>query len=136
MTSPNGAAHSPSKASTLPSNNASTSESIAFASASRRLPRGISSTPERNSAAVMAVMNTFCLIFTYSRGGWMALAVMAIAIVLLLGYWFYLFKRQWVLPTVLGGMAAFVLVSVILIPPVRARVLTVPKGHPSTSLIC
>jgi putative inorganic carbon (hco3(-)) transporter len=84
-------------------------------------------------AAVMTVMNTLCLIFTYSRGGWMALVVMAISIALLLGYWFYLFKRQWVLPTLLGGMAAFVLVSVVLIPPVRARVFSMFVGRGDSS---
>jgi putative inorganic carbon (hco3(-)) transporter len=84
-------------------------------------------------AAVMAVMNTLCLIFTYSRGGWMALVVMAVCIALLLGYWFYLFREKWVLPTLLGGMAACLLVSVIVLPPVRSRVLSMFVGRGDSS---
>ncbi len=84
-------------------------------------------------AAVMAVMNTLCLIFTFSRGGWMALVVMVVCLALLLGYWFYLFKRQWVLPAALGGMAAFILLSVILVPQVRARVLSIFVGRGDSS---
>jgi putative inorganic carbon (hco3(-)) transporter len=84
-------------------------------------------------AAVMAVVNTACLVFTYSRGGWMALVVMAVSMGLLLAYWFNLFKRKWVLPALLGGMAGFVLLSVLVVPPVRARVLTMFIGRGDSS---
>ena len=76
-------------------------------------------------AAVMAVINTLCLIFTFSRAGWIALVVMLIAIALLLGYWMHLYKRAWVLPAILGGMVGFIALSVIFVPPVRSRVLSI-----------
>jgi putative inorganic carbon (hco3(-)) transporter len=84
-------------------------------------------------AAVMAVVNTLCLVFTFSRAGWMALVVMMISSALLLGYWFYLFRRKWVLPALLGGMAAFLVLSVIVLPPVRARVLSLFIGRGDSS---
>jgi putative inorganic carbon (HCO3(-)) transporter len=83
----------------------------------RRLPKFL--------AAVMAVVNTLCLIFTFSRAGWIALVVMALSIALLLGYWWHLYRQKWVLPAVLGGLVGFLAISVILVPAVRARVLSI-----------
>ncbi|MBE9028590.1 putative bicarbonate transporter, IctB family [filamentous cyanobacterium LEGE 11480] len=76
-------------------------------------------------AAVMAVINTACLIFTFSRAGWIALVVMLVSIALLIGYWLHLYKRAWVLPAIVGGMVGFIALSVIFVPPVRSRVLSI-----------
>jgi putative inorganic carbon (hco3(-)) transporter len=91
----------------------------------RRLPKLL--------AAIMAVTNTLCLIFTFSRGGWIALVVMFVAIALLLGYWHHLYRRAWVLPAAIGGMIGFIALSAIFVPAVRSRVLTIFSGRNDSS---
>jgi putative inorganic carbon (hco3(-)) transporter len=84
-------------------------------------------------AAIMAVVNTLCLVFTFSRGGWIALVVMLVAIALLLGYWLHLYRRAWVLPAVIGGMVGFIALSAIFVPAVRSRVLSIFSGRDDSS---
>jgi putative inorganic carbon (hco3(-)) transporter len=84
-------------------------------------------------ASLMALANTACLVFTFSRGGWIALVVIAIMSALLLGYWFNLYKRKWVLPAALGGMVGFILLSMVLVPAVRMRVLSIFIGRGDSS---
>jgi putative inorganic carbon (hco3(-)) transporter len=84
-------------------------------------------------ASLMALANTACLVFTFSRGGWIALVVIAVMSALLLGYWFNLYKRKWVLPAALGGMVGFILLSMVLVPAVRMRVLSIFIGRGDSS---
>ncbi len=84
-------------------------------------------------ASLMALANTACLVFTFSRGGWIALVVIAIMSALLLGYWFNLYKRKWVLPAAIGGMVGFILLSMVLVPAVRMRVLSIFIGRGDSS---
>lgn len=84
-------------------------------------------------AGIMAVANTACLVFTFSRGGWIALAVIAVMSALLLGYWLNLYRRKWVLPTAIGGMVGFLLLSMVLVPAVRMRVLSIFTGRGDSS---
>jgi putative inorganic carbon (HCO3(-)) transporter len=76
-------------------------------------------------AAVMAVTNTLCLVFTFSRAGWIALVVMFLAMSLLLGYWWHLYRKAWVLPAVIAGLVGFIALSAILVPAIRARVMSI-----------
>lgn len=76
-------------------------------------------------AAVMAVLNTACLVFTFSRAGWIALVVMLLSAALLLGYWWHLYRQKWVLPAVIGGLVGAIGLAVILVPAVRLRVLSI-----------
>jgi putative inorganic carbon (hco3(-)) transporter len=84
-------------------------------------------------AAMMLLLNGLNVIFTYSRGGWIALVIGFITLGLLLGYWFHLYRKAWVLPALVGGLGGFVLLSVIVIPPVRSRVLSMFVGRGDSS---
>jgi putative inorganic carbon (hco3(-)) transporter len=59
--------------------------------------------------------------------------VVAVTGMLLLGYWFNLYRRKWLLPTFLGGMAGFILLAMVLIPAVRLRVLSIFIGRGDSS---
>jgi putative inorganic carbon (hco3(-)) transporter len=84
-------------------------------------------------AAIMAVANTLCLIFTFSRAGWIALVVMGVTIALVLGYWWNLYRRAWVLPAVLGGMVGVIALGIIFVPAVRSRALSIFSGRGDSS---
>ncbi|HEY9301090.1 MAG TPA: IctB family putative bicarbonate transporter [Phormidium sp.] len=88
-------------------------------------------------AVVMFVVNSLCLILTFSRGGWIGLVVMFFAFLVLLLYWFsvYLppFWRTWSLPMLLGGLAGFVVLAVLFVEPVRDRVLSIFVGREDSS---
>ncbi len=84
-------------------------------------------------AGLMLLINSACMVFTGSRGGWIALVVVAVTGMLLLGYWFNLYRRKWLLPAALGGMAGFILLSMVLIPAVRMRVLSIFIGRGDSS---
>ena len=84
-------------------------------------------------ALVMTVANILCLVFTFSRGGWIALVLTLIVACLLLGYWWGLYRKAWVLPAILGGMVGFVVLSAILVPPVRSRVISMFAGRGDSS---
>lgn len=84
-------------------------------------------------AGVMAIVNTLALIFTFSRGGWIGLLLSLLVLALMLGYWLNLYRKKWVLPAVLGGLAGFILISVILVPPVRNRVISMFAGRGDSS---
>ena len=84
-------------------------------------------------AGVMFVCNLASVIFTFSRGGWIGLVLMFGTIALLLGYWMNLYRRKWVLPAIVGGLGGLILVSVVLVPPVRNRVLSMFVGRGDSS---
>ncbi|MGB7250069.1 MAG: IctB family putative bicarbonate transporter [Phormidesmis sp.] len=77
-------------------------------------------------AVVMTLTSSACLVLTLSRGGWLGFLAMAFVMIVLLIFWwnpsFSPFWRRWALPLLLGGSAAFVVASVLLVPPVRDRV--------------
>jgi putative inorganic carbon (HCO3(-)) transporter len=80
-------------------------------------------------AIVMFLANTICLVLTFSRGGWMALIIALALAGLLLLYWllpqFPKFWQRWAFPILLGGGTAFLAIAIILVEPVRERVLSV-----------
>jgi putative inorganic carbon (HCO3(-)) transporter len=80
-------------------------------------------------AAAMFAANSICVVLTFSRGGLMAL-VMALAIAsLLLLYWMLpklpKFWQTWAFPLLLGGGAALLAIAILLITPLRERVLSI-----------
>ncbi|TAE55227.1 MAG: putative bicarbonate transporter, IctB family [Nostocales cyanobacterium] len=80
-------------------------------------------------AVTMFVVNTACLVLTYSRGGWIGLVVVVLAAALLLVYWFSVefnpFWRTWSLVIILGGLVAVLAVAIVFVEPVRLRVVSI-----------
>ena len=73
----------------------------------------------------MLGINSACLYFTGSRGGWIGLIAMIAALLLLCYVWWrnYLprFWRKWLLPIVFGGLAILFAIALLLIEPLRLR---------------
>lgn len=80
-------------------------------------------------ALTMLIVNTACLILTFSRGGWIGLVVAVLVVMALLVYWKSVemppFWRTWALPIVLGGLIGILLLAVIFVEPVQVRVLSI-----------
>lgn len=88
-------------------------------------------------ALVMTVMSAVCVVLTFSRGGWIGFVLGGFVFLLLLVNWWsvYLprFWRKWAFPLVLGGAIGFVLLSVLLVAPLRDRVLSMFVGRNDSS---
>ncbi|WP_017717949.1 IctB family putative bicarbonate transporter [Kamptonema formosum] len=88
-------------------------------------------------AVTMAVVNSACLILTFSRGGWIGFVVSVGALTLLLAYWWSVHLppkwRTWALPAVLGTAAALLVVAVVFVEPVRDRVFSMFAGREDSS---
>ncbi|MBD2606815.1 putative bicarbonate transporter, IctB family [Scytonema hofmannii FACHB-248] len=80
-------------------------------------------------ALTMFVVNTACLILTFSRGGWIGLVVAFLTVMALLVYWWSIemppFWRTWSLPIILGGLIGVLLLAMIFVEPVRLRVVSI-----------
>jgi putative inorganic carbon (HCO3(-)) transporter len=88
-------------------------------------------------AALLTLANAACLFFTESRGGWIGLMVLGIVFLLLLFYWFKnylpLFWQTWLLPLILGGLAVVILGAILLVDPLRIRVMSIFAGREDSS---
>lgn len=88
-------------------------------------------------ALTMTLMNSACLILTFSRGGWLGFVVSVYALLLLLVWWWtpYLpsLWRKWALPVVLGGSAAFLVIAVMGVETLRDRVASIFAGRGDSS---
>jgi putative inorganic carbon (HCO3(-)) transporter len=88
-------------------------------------------------AVLMIVVNTFCLYFTDSRGGWLALLALIFAFLLLLRVWWhdYLprFWQVWLLPIVFGILVGLGVVAFVEVEPLRLRVLSMVAGREDSS---
>ncbi|NJR59943.1 MAG: putative bicarbonate transporter, IctB family [Cyanobacteria bacterium CRU_2_1] len=88
-------------------------------------------------AILMWVVNSACLILTFSRGGWIGFVVAGFVLLLFLVHWFsvYLprFWRIWALPIVLGVTAALVFFAVMTVEPLRDRVASIFVGREDSS---
>ncbi|WP_251959644.1 IctB family putative bicarbonate transporter [Nostoc commune] len=80
-------------------------------------------------AVTMLIVNTACLILTFSRGGWIGLVVAVLAVMALLVYWKSVemprFWRTWSLPIVLGGLIGVLVLAVVFVPILRERVFSI-----------
>ncbi|MEM6839911.1 MAG: IctB family putative bicarbonate transporter [Cyanobacteria bacterium P01_C01_bin.120] len=88
-------------------------------------------------AILSTLVNTACLVLTFSRGGWLGFVAGGFALlVLLVQFWsirFTPFWRRWAIPTLLGGSAAFLLVAIAGLDPLRDRVMTIFAGRSDSS---
>jgi putative inorganic carbon (HCO3(-)) transporter len=88
-------------------------------------------------AGVSLLVNTACLVLTFSRGGWLGFVAGGFALlVLLVQFWsvrFTPFWKRWALPLLMGGAAAFLVVSVAALDPLRDRVMTIFAGRSDSS---
>lgn len=84
---------------------------------------------KKSLALTMFIVNTACLVLTFSRGGWIGLVVSILVAMALLVYWKSIemppFWRTWSLPIVLGGLIGVLLLAVIFVEPVRLRVFSI-----------
>jgi putative inorganic carbon (HCO3(-)) transporter len=88
-------------------------------------------------AVVMLFVNTACLYFTDSRGGWVAAVALIVVFCLCLRFWWgeYLpqWARKWLLPIVFGGLALALGVGILLLEPLRLRVFSIFVGREDSS---
>ena len=80
-------------------------------------------------AMTMVIVNASCLYFTDSRGGWIGMLALMLVLVLLLYYWWYDYLPQWariwLLPIAGGACACCLILGVLLIEPLRLRVMSI-----------
>ncbi|MFN6566100.1 IctB family putative bicarbonate transporter [Dendronalium sp. ChiSLP03b] len=80
-------------------------------------------------ALTMVIVNSACLVLTFSRGGWIGLLVAILTVMALLVYWWSVqmppFWRTWSLPIILGGLLGILVLAVIFVEPVRLRVFSI-----------
>jgi putative inorganic carbon (HCO3(-)) transporter len=88
-------------------------------------------------ALTMFVVNSACLILTFSRGGWIGYVVAGFAMLVLLVHWFSIYLprawRIWALPILLGVSAAVVIVAVTTVDPIQERVASIFAGREDSS---
>ncbi|MBL1175749.1 IctB family putative bicarbonate transporter [Pantanalinema sp. GBBB05] len=88
-------------------------------------------------AITMVLVNVACLVLTFSRGGWIGIVVSLFAMGTLLLHWWsiYLpgFWRRWAMPIVLGSAAAVVILAVLVVDPLRDRVMSIFAGRGDSS---
>jgi putative inorganic carbon (HCO3(-)) transporter len=88
-------------------------------------------------AVMLTLANTACLFFTESRGGWIGMMVLIGIFLLLLFYWFQgllpIFWQKWLLPIVFGGLAVVILGAILVVDPLRIRVMSIFAGRQDSS---
>ncbi|WP_013324768.1 IctB family putative bicarbonate transporter [Gloeothece verrucosa] len=92
---------------------------------------------QKTLAMTMLLVNTACLYYTQSRGGWIGVMVLSLVFLLLLYYWYKdslpPFWQKWLLPIVLGTLAAFLLIAMMFVDPLRIRVMSIFAGREDSS---
>lgn len=93
--------------------------------------------PQKALAVTILGVNSTCLYFTDSRGGWIGMLALLLVYFLLLRLWWNdklpRFWRKWLLPLVFGGLAGFLVVAVLSVEPLRLRVMSIFAGREDSS---
>jgi putative inorganic carbon (hco3(-)) transporter len=88
-------------------------------------------------AVTMTVINSLCLYYTDSRGGWIGFVVLFLTALLLFWYWWspYLprFWRTWALPIGIGIAAGLFVLAFLFVPLLRYRVGSIFQGRGDSS---
>jgi putative inorganic carbon (hco3(-)) transporter len=88
-------------------------------------------------ALTIFVVNSICLIMTFSRGGLIGFVVCLFALLVLLVYWYSVQLRPewrpWAMPVLLGGCTVVLILAVMFVEPLRARVASMFVGRKDSS---
>ncbi len=88
-------------------------------------------------AVVMFVVNSACLVLTFSRGGWLGYVAAGFVFLLLVIHWWRLilptFWRTWIIPILLGATVFLLVVAVQLVEPLQERVMSIFAGRDDSS---
>ncbi len=88
-------------------------------------------------ALTMTIVNSSCLVLTFSRGGWIGFVALLFAFAVLLLYWlsvnFSPFWQKWALPLGVGSLIAILIFAVITVPTLRTRVASIFAGRQDSS---
>jgi len=95
------------------------------------------SIPAKGLAVVMGLVNSACLVLTFSRGAWIGFVVAGFVFLLLLVYWVSPLLpsvwKVWALPAVVGGTVAVLSFAILTVAPLRARVSSIFAGREDSS---
>jgi len=93
--------------------------------------------PKKALALTMFIVNSACLVLTFSRGGWIGLVASFLVLLVLLLYWWSIdmpaFWRTWSLPILLGSLAVLFVRAVLFVEPVRERFFSIFAGRGDSS---
>ncbi|MBD1921049.1 putative bicarbonate transporter, IctB family [Microcoleus sp. FACHB-831] len=88
-------------------------------------------------AVTMLIVNLSCSILTFSRGGWIGLALLGLTFLGLAWYWWkdYIppYWRTWGLLSLLVTMAALLAMGIVFVEPMRDRILSMFVGRGDSS---
>jgi putative inorganic carbon (HCO3(-)) transporter len=84
-------------------------------------------------AGLVSIGSAWCILQTYSRGALLGLGGMGLTLILLLVFWWGRKLPKWSLPVFFGSASAAVIGSVLVIPTVRTRVLSIFLGSGDSS---
>ncbi|MGB5768337.1 MAG: IctB family putative bicarbonate transporter [Crocosphaera sp.] len=88
-------------------------------------------------AVTITLVNTACLYFTGSRGGWIAMMALVATFLLLFFVWFKNnlspFWRKWLLPLVFGALGGLLFVAILSVDSLRLRVISIFAGREDSS---
>lgn len=85
----------------------------------------------------MVFVNSACLYYTGSRGGWIGIVALGGTFLFLLYFWFRdrfsPFWRTWLLPIVFGILAALMFAAYVFVEPLRLRISSIFMGRQDSS---
>jgi putative inorganic carbon (HCO3(-)) transporter len=88
-------------------------------------------------AGLFFVINSACLYFTDSRGGWLGMMALMVVFLVLLYVWFRNalspFWQTWLLPLVLGFLGVMLLGGFLFVEPLRIRIMSIFAGRDDSS---
>lgn len=88
-------------------------------------------------AVTMTLVNTACLVLTFSRGGWIGFVALMFIFAVLLLYWFSIhfspFWQKWAVPVGVGSLAGIMILAIIILPPLRDRAASIFAGREDSS---
>ncbi|MCL2932892.1 MAG: IctB family putative bicarbonate transporter [Trichodesmium sp. MAG_R03] len=92
---------------------------------------------QKSLAVTILVVNCACLRYTGSRGSWIGFLALMFAMLILMWYWWRIymprFWQLWSLPIAMGSLAGLLILAVVLLEPLRDRVMSVFVGRQDSS---